>query len=119
MIRLHAPKGAAVMTFSSPVSGRHTDRLKADTKAALRKRYPPAEIVEEGPAKLGTRRFTSFELSGLDAGEPVRALALLGSSRWRTYLVTLLTPGRPSAKTLAEVQEVLATVRLVEPKRAG
>jgi hypothetical protein len=119
VIRLHAPKGAAVMTFASPVSGRETDRVKADTKAALRKRYAPAEVVHEGPAKLGPRKVTSVELTGVDAGEPVRALALTGSSPWRTYVVTLLTPSRPSARTLAEAQEVLATVRLVEPKRAG
>ena len=119
VIRLHAPRRAAVMTFSSPVRGRETDRVKADTKNALRKRYAPANVVKEGPAKLGSRKVTSFELTGEDEGEPVRALALTGSSAYRTYVVTLLTPGRPSAKTLAEVRQVLATVRLVEPKRAA
>jgi len=117
VIRLHAPRRAAVMTFASPVRGRETDRVKADTKAALRRLYAPAKVVNEGPAKLGTRKVTSFEIAGKAKGKPVRALALTGSSRYRTYVVTLLTPARPSAKTLAEAQEVLATVRLVEPKR--
>jgi hypothetical protein len=119
VIRLNAPRGAAVMTFASPVRGRHTDRVKADTKDALRNRYAPAKVVNEGPAKLGTRKVTSFELAGKLKGAPVRALALTGSSPYRTYVVTLLTPARPSAKTLAEVQEVLATVRLVKPSRHG
>jgi hypothetical protein len=117
VIRLHAPKGAAVMTFSSPVEGRHTDQLKADTKDALRMRYRPATIVKEGPARLGPRKATSFELEGAARGEIVRVLAIVGSSPHRTYLVTLITPGRPSAKTLAQVQQVLATVRLPEPRR--
>lgn len=119
VVSLHAPAGGAVMTFSSPVKGRETDRVLADTKDALRKRFAPAKIVHKGPAKLGSRKVTSFELQGTEAGKPIRALELIGSSRYRTYVVTLLTPARPSAKTLAEAQEVLATVRLVEPKRAG
>jgi hypothetical protein len=119
VIRLKAPAGAAVLTFSSPVRGRETDRVKADTKAALHKLFAPTKIVHEGPAKLGPRKVTSFELVGTEAGEPVRALALTGSSPYRTYVVTLLTPGHPSAKTLAEVQEVLATVRLVKPRVAS
>jgi len=118
VIRLHAPGGAAVMSFSSPVSGRETDRIKADAMRALRKRYAPAKIVNEGPAKLGTRKFTSFEVTGKEGRKAVRALALIGSSAWRTYVVTVLTPGRPSARTLGDAKEVLTTVRLVEPKRA-
>jgi hypothetical protein len=118
VITLHAPSSAALMTFSSPVKGRETDRVLADAKNALRKRFAPAKIVHAGPAKLGSRKVTSFELRGDDAGEHIRALALIGSSRYRTYVVTLLTPARPSAKRLAEAQEVLSTVRLVEPKRA-
>jgi hypothetical protein len=119
VVSLHAPADAALMTFSSPVKGRETDRVLADTKDALRKRFAPAKIVHTGPAKLGSRKVTSFELRGDDGGEPVRALALIGSSRYRTYVVTLLTPARPSAKTLAEAQELLSTVRLVQPRRAG
>jgi hypothetical protein len=115
VLRLHAPRGAAVMTFASPVEGRHTDQLKADTKAALRKRYEPATIVKDGPAKLGPRMATSFELEGAAGAELVRVLAIVGSSPYRTYVVTLITPGMPSAKTLAQVQQVLATVRLPKP----
>lgn len=118
VIRLRAPKGAAVMAFSSPVEGRHTDRLKADVKDALRERYAPATIVKEGSAKLGSRKAASFELEGADDGEIVRALAVIASSPHRTYLVTLITPGRPSAKTLAQAQQVLATVRLPKPRAA-
>jgi hypothetical protein len=119
VVALHAPAGAALMTFSSPVRGRETDRVLADAKDALRKRFAPAKIVHTGPAKLGSRKVTSFELRGTEARKPIRALALVGTSRWRTYVVTLLTPARPSAKTLAEAQEVLATVKFVEPRRAG
>ncbi len=116
VIRLRAPRNAAAMTFAAPVEGRHDKRLKADTLRALRARYTQVKVVRDGPAKLGTRTVSSFELQGLGSrGESVRALALIGSSEFRTYVVTLITPGRPSARTLAQAQQVLATVRLPKP----
>lgn len=120
VIRLRAPRSVAVMTFASPVEGRYDARLKADTLAALRKRYAPAKVLRDGPAKLGARKVTSFELRGTGSrGEVVRALALVGSSDYRTYVVTLITPGRPSARALAQAQQVLATVRLPKPGPAS
>jgi hypothetical protein len=118
VIRLHAPKDAAVMTFATPLAGRQDARVKAAALKALRDRYAPAKVLREGPASLGTRKVASFELQGTGAGDgAVRALALVGSSRYRTYVVTLITPGRPSARTLAQAREVLATVRLPRPAR--
>ena len=119
VIRLRAPRNAAAMTFAAPVEGRHDKRLKADTLRALRERYAEVKVLRDGPAKLGTRTVSSFELQGLGSrGESVRALALVGSSKYRTYVVTLITPGRPSARTLAQAQQVLATVRLPKPGSA-
>ena len=108
------------MTFATPVEGRHDKRVKATTLEALRQRYAPAKVLNDGPAKLGSRTVTSFELQGTGSrGEAVRALALVGSSKYRTYVVTLITPGRPSARTLAQAQQILATVRLPEPRAAA
>lgn len=119
VIRLRAPKGAASVTFATPVEGRHDARVKAATLKALRERYAPAKVLEDGPAKLGSRTVTSFELRGSGSrGEAVRALALVGSSKHRTYVVTLITPGRPSARTLAQAQQIFATVRLPRPRAA-
>jgi hypothetical protein len=99
------------------VQGRQDARVKAATLKALRSRYAPARVLRQGPAKLGTRRVASFELEGKGSrGGVVRALALVGSSDFRTYVVTLVTPARPSAKTLAQAQQVLATVRLPKPR---
>jgi hypothetical protein len=115
VIRLQSPRATAVMTFSSPIDGRHVDQVMADAKDALRQRYAPAKIVQAGPAKLGARRATSFELEGIGADAAVRVLVLAGSTAYRTYVVTLLTPQEPSATTLAQAQQVLATVRLTRP----
>ena len=72
--------------------------------------------MRRGPGKLGLHPVTTFELRGVDAqGEPVRALGLVGGTDYRTYAVTLLTPQRPSAKRLAEVKEIFATVRFAVP----
>lgn len=120
VIRLRAPRSAAAMTFATPVEGRHDERVKDATLQALRERYAPAKVLREGPAKLGSRKVTSFELRGSGSrGEIVRALVLVGSSEFRTYVVTLITPGRPSARTLAQAQQVFATVRLPKPRDAS
>ncbi len=119
VISLRSPERAAVLTFSSPTAGRHTDRLKADVKSVLTKRFDSVKTVREGPARLGRRKVTSFELVGVTtAGVETRALVLVGSSAWRTYAVTLLTPGLPSGRRLAEAQQILGTVRLFEPRGA-
>jgi hypothetical protein len=116
VIRLRSPDGAAVLTFASPAEGRHALQVKAQLKALLRKRFGGSKIVRDGPAKLGRRKVTSFEISGVTAGGgETRALVLVGSSAYRTYAVTLLTPGLPSAKRLVEAQQILATVRFAKP----
>jgi hypothetical protein len=118
VIRLRNADRDATLTFSTPVAGRYAQRVKDALKQALRKRLAPATIVHEGPGKLGRRRAMTFELQGFGADDTVRALVLVASSPYRTYAVTLLTPSRPSAKGLAQVQQILATVRLTKPQRS-
>jgi hypothetical protein len=89
--------------------------VKAALKSALLKRLRPAKVVRDGPGQLGDRQVTSFEISGRASNGPVRALALVDSTPFRTYAVTLLTGERPSRRRLAEVQQILGTVRLTKP----
>jgi hypothetical protein len=116
VIRLRSPERGTLLTFASPTPGSHTQRLKADIKRVLRGRFSPATIVREGPGRLGARPATTFELEGFGPQGRVRALVVVASSRHRTYAVTLLTPIQPSARRLAQVQQILATVRLVKPR---
>lgn len=118
VIRLRDADRDATLTFSSPVEGRYARRVRDALKQELRKRLAPATIVHEGLGRLGRRRVMTFELQGSSAGDHVRALVLVGSSPYRTYAVTLLTAARPSAKGLAQVQQILATVRLTKPQRS-
>jgi hypothetical protein len=119
VIRLRSPDGAAVMTFSSPLAGRHPRRVKAALRRALSERLKPATVIRDGPGRLGTRTAESLELSGFGPGRKrTRALALVEDTAHRTYAVTLLTPGRPSRKRLLEASEVLASVRLGKPLRS-
>jgi hypothetical protein len=115
VLRLRSPDGSALLTFSAPVAGRHSIRVKAALKTALLKRLRPAKVVRDGPARLGDRQATSFEVSGRESNGRVRALALVDSTPYRTYAVTLLTVARPSRRRLAEVQQILGTVRLTKP----
>jgi hypothetical protein len=117
VLRLRSPEGSAVLTITSPVRGRHTPEVKAALKRTLRTRLAPATIVRDGRGLLGARSVSTFELRGHGAHGRVRALALVDSTPYRTYAVTLLTPDRPSRRRLAEVQRILATVRFTKPAR--
>ncbi|MEA2190697.1 MAG: hypothetical protein QOI73_818 [Solirubrobacteraceae bacterium] len=117
VIRLRSPDGASVMTLSSPLEGAHTLAVKRAIRDALLKRFAPARIVHDGPGMLGSRQVTTLELRGHGARKQVtRALVLVGSTTYRTYAVTLLTPARPSAKRLVEAQQILATVTFDRPR---
>jgi hypothetical protein len=115
VIRISSPADAAVMTFASPVQGRHTERVTSETKQALGKQFAPVTIAHEGPGKLGAKPASTLELEGFGPDDEVRVLALIASTADRTYVVTLITPPHPSAKRLAEAQEILRTVRLTKP----
>lgn len=117
VIRLRSPARDTLLTITSPTGGRHTQRVKSEIKRVLRARFSPAKIVREGRGKLGARPASTFELAGFGPEGRVRALVVVASSRHRTYAVTLLTPIQPSARRLAQVQQILATFRLVKPRR--
>ncbi len=118
VLRLRSPDRSSVMTLSSPLEGAHTQAVKRAIKDALLRRLKPARILRDGPAKLGSRPVTSFELRGRGQRKQItRALVLVGSSTYRTYAVTLLTPARPSARRLAESQQILSTVTFSRPLR--
>jgi len=117
VIRLRSPDGTALMTFATPVAGNEPMRVKDALQRELRKRFAPAEILNEGPARVGVRSATSFELQGKDAGKRIRALAIVDSTPFRTYAITLLTPAQPSLRRLAEVDKILATVSFSKPVR--
>lgn len=120
VLRLRSPDGNALLTFASPVEGRQTARVKAALKQGLRKRYRPAKVVDESPGKLGKNKVKTFELQGSGEDDKrVRALVFVGSSKYRTYAVTLITSATPSAKRLVQVQQILATVRFTKPQLAS
>jgi hypothetical protein len=118
VIRLRSPDRSSVMTFASPLSGRQPARVKQALRVALLDRLKPAKILRDGPARLGRQEASSFELRGTGAKKRVtRVLVFVASTKFRTYAVTLLTPARPSAKRLAEAQQILATVSLSQPRK--
>jgi hypothetical protein len=118
VLRLRSADGSAVMTFAAPVRGRYPRSVKVALKRALLRRLHPAEVVRDGPGRLGRRGVRTFEIAGFGSNdEPVRALALIDSTPYRTYAITLLTPGQPSLRRLAEAQQILGTVRLTKPVR--
>ena len=119
VIRVRSPDGTAVVTLSSPVAGRHSKAVKAALLRGLKQRLKEVSVLREGRGRLGTRTVDSVEVSGFGETRRVRALGLVGSTSYRTYAVTVLTPLHPSEKRLAEVARILATVRLTKPRSVG
>jgi hypothetical protein len=116
IISLRAPGGSVLVFFSSPVANAEPRRVKAAAERQLRKQFAPAQIVREGPGRLGNREASSFELKGRDPSGPVRALVLVEDTPYRTYAVTVLTGANPSRNRLGEARQIIASVRFSKPR---
>lgn len=118
VIRLTSPDGSLVLLFSSPFDKPGTGFVKQEAKTALLKRFAPAKVVREGRSPLGRAgRVQSFEITGERDDRLVRALVHVGSSRWRTYVVTMLTGENPSKRRLTEARRILDTVSFSKPRK--
>ncbi len=117
VIRLTSPDGTLVLLFSSPFDRPGRAFAKSEAKRALLKQLAPAKIVRDAPSRLGARRVSSFEVTGERGDKLVRALVLVDSSRWRTYVVTMLTGENPSRRRVNEARRILGTVRFGKPRR--
>lgn len=120
VIRLTSPDKSVLLLFSSPYDRPGAAAAKRESRRTLLKQFAPATIVRDGPSVLGARDVTSFELTGEnDQDKITRALVLVDSTQWRTYVVTMLTGENPSTRRVREARQVLGTVRFSKPVRAG
>lgn len=119
VIRLTSPDGTLMLLFSSPLGNPNQGFAKAEAKSKLLERFAPAKVVREGWSPLGTKKkVRSFEIAGeRDQKELVRALVYVDSTRWRTYVVTMLTGENPSRRRLDEARQILATVSFSKPRK--
>lgn len=119
VIRVTSPDRSLVLLFSSPYDRPARADAKAQSKAALLKQFAPATVVRDGPSQLGAREVPSFELTGKnDQAKLMRALVLVDSTQWRTYVVTMLTGENPSARRVREARQILGTVTFSKPTTA-
>lgn len=117
VIRLTSPDGTLLLLFSSPFDRPNTGFVKSEAKSALLKQFSPAKIVRDARSPLGRAgNVQSFELTGERDERLVRALVHVASSRWRTYVVTMLTGENPSRRTLTEARRILSTVNFSKPR---
>jgi hypothetical protein len=118
VIRLTSPDGTLVLLFSSPFDRPGTGFAKQEAKDALLERFAPAKVVRDGRSPLGRAgSVQSFELVGERDGDLVRALVHVGSSDWRTYVVTMLTGENPSKRRLTQAHRILETVSFSKPRK--
>jgi hypothetical protein len=115
VIRLRSPDGSVSVFLSSPVARPAVDAVKTAIKDALLKQFKPAKVVNEGLEPLGLRSVPSFELRGRDRGKVVRALEMVDSTQYRTYVVTVVTREHPGARAMKEARAIIGTVRFGRP----
>jgi hypothetical protein len=118
IIRVRSADGSTAVTFASPAAGRHNGRVKAALRRGLLRSLRPARVVAEGSGRLGMRRVTSLEVAGGAPPRALRALAIVDSTPYRTYAVTVVSPRDPARARLQEVRAILDSVRLSKPVRA-
>lgn len=117
VIRLTSPDGTLVLLFSSPLDEPNQGFAKSEAKRTLLERFAPAKVVRDGKSPLGTKQVASFEIEGArDKKRLVRALVHVDSTRWRTYVVTMLTGQNPSARQVNEARKILSTVNFSKPR---
>jgi hypothetical protein len=117
VISLRSPDGTLVLVFSSPLDRPNVGFAEQEARRALLKRFAPAKIVHQGRARLGRHVSETFELTGERGVKLVRALVHVSSSRWRTYVVTMLTGENPSRRRLTEARRILDTVNFSKPRK--
>ena len=116
-LRVTSPDGSLVLIFSSPFDRPGADFAKHEAKTTLLKRFKPAKIVSERRAPLGRAGLVrSFELTGEREHQLIRALVYVTATRWRTYVVTMLTGENPSKRRLSEANRILDTVSFSKPR---
>jgi len=117
-IRLTSPDNSLILIFSSPFDRPGAGFAKHEAKTALLKRFAPARIVHEGRSPLGRAgNVRSFELVGERDENFVRALVYVTATKWRTYVVTMLTGENPSKRTLSGARRILGTVNVSKPRK--
>ena len=115
VISLRSADRSIELFISSPYAKPARDAAKSVTQTALRERFAPARVIRDGSEKLGGRNVASFELVGKNKDKPIRALVFVGSTDYRTYVVTMLTGEHPSRARLREARRILGTVRFGKP----
>jgi len=118
IIRLTSPDGTLVLLFSSPLAKPQADFAKHEAKTSLLKQFAPAKVVRDARSPLGRAgRARSFEITGERGEKLVRALVYVAATRWRTYVVTMLSGENPSKRMLTQARRILNTVNFSKPRK--
>jgi hypothetical protein len=117
-LRVTSPDGSLVLIFSSPFDRPGAQFAQHEARTTLLKRFAPAKVVRDGRSPLGRAgSVQSFEITGERGDKLVRVLVHVASSKWRTYVVTMLTGENPSRRRLTEARRILSTVNFSKPRK--
>lgn len=91
-------------------------RVRRSDRNELARLFKASEISRQR-AKVGTATTIVTELVGRARNrQPIRILSMGTSSRWRTYSIQAFTVLRPTARRIAELRTLLASVRYRQPR---
>lgn len=90
-------------------------KVRGTDRKELKRLFSAAE-VSRTRAKVGTASTVVTELLGRTRNRrAIRILSMGASSRWRTYSIQAFTVPRPTARRIAELRTLLASVRYRKP----
>ncbi|HEV2774680.1 MAG TPA: hypothetical protein VGV90_03740 [Solirubrobacteraceae bacterium] len=91
-------------------------RVRRSDRTQLARLFKANELSRHR-AKVGTETTIVTELVGRARNRrPIRILSMGTSSRWRTYSIQAFTVLRPTARRIAELRTLLASVRYRQPR---
>jgi len=91
-------------------------RVRGGDRKQLARLFKAREL-SRNRAKVGTATTIVTELIGRARNRrPIRILSMGPSSRWRTYSIQAFTVLRPTARRIAELRALLASVRYRQPR---
>ncbi len=118
IIRLSSPDGTLVLLFSSPLDKPQAGFAKSEAMTSLLRQFAPAKVVRDARSPLGRAgKVQSFEITGERGERLVRALVYVTATRWRTYVVTMLSGENPSKRLLTQARRILSTVSFSKPRK--
>jgi hypothetical protein len=109
--------GLTSMTISDPAPAGNANKLRPAINSQLVKTFSPAKVIAQRHGPIGKTAAITTAILGTGGGKrQILILSTAISSPYRTYSIQVFFKApRPTAQSLAEVRNMLASIRFFAP----